>query len=567
MPDEPHRWYLRFGQEREGPFSLEDVRYLLSQKNIDGGTFAFHKGLESWTRLRDLKEFQPTRPAESQEQAPDPESETGPQGKMPRGWLSRLAAVVVALSLVSGGLYWAFILPSSQNEDRIESPEVDPDVRRLAEQLGDDPQAETVLSGMGSSAVPPLLQILDAESLDIPPERVRHVLIGIGPAAIAPLISYLKESRGDGRVRVLIVRVLGNIGGLPAIPGLVLALGDPSQEVQAQAIQALGRLEPEVVPALLNRLTGPVHDLSPQARKNLARALKPHAGPQMEPPLRQMQILEKDPEVRQALTEVLNQIAETRKEVQKVASQAKGQSSPAPESRTAPGTSGQPAAAQAPPVNVQVQVEVSAPQSQPQDIRVHASAEARASAPEGERTRDPEAAGEHADRGKAHLERREKEQALAEYQQAYLLNPLPMYYLIILELEADSTATADSTADSTAIARRDSLPVSVTLEEIHEALAGPDRNLSPYRDALGVWKGRLARAVPLGRDAGREQFLVRGEDKGRDFIAALPAGKRLEKNLQAESLYVWKGKLQGFKVIRQEETAQVLPVLLVDEVH
>ena len=59
MPDESPRWYLRFGEDKEGPLTTDDVWFLLARKRVDGGTFAWRKGMESWTRIRDLDECQP----------------------------------------------------------------------------------------------------------------------------------------------------------------------------------------------------------------------------------------------------------------------------------------------------------------------------------------------------------------------------------------------------------------------------------------------------------------------------------------------------------------------------
>ena len=61
MADGPDQWYLMVEKVREGPLSKQDIQYLLSQKQIDGTTLAWHKGLSTWDRLRDIEDFRPVR--------------------------------------------------------------------------------------------------------------------------------------------------------------------------------------------------------------------------------------------------------------------------------------------------------------------------------------------------------------------------------------------------------------------------------------------------------------------------------------------------------------------------
>jgi hypothetical protein len=55
------QWYLLIGQERQGPISVHDVRYLVSRKTIDGGTLVWREGLDSLVRLREVEEFHPRK--------------------------------------------------------------------------------------------------------------------------------------------------------------------------------------------------------------------------------------------------------------------------------------------------------------------------------------------------------------------------------------------------------------------------------------------------------------------------------------------------------------------------
>ena len=156
MTGEPHRWYLLIGKEREGPFSTRDIQHLLAERKIDGSTFAWRKGQDTWERLRELEDFRPVssehpaetgaegKPAGLHEQAQVPISGTAPGSAAagPMGMLSglpfvlKLAALLAALGLGAGGVYWIGSRGTSQPPDPVESLTVDPEVRRLVDRIG-----------------------------------------------------------------------------------------------------------------------------------------------------------------------------------------------------------------------------------------------------------------------------------------------------------------------------------------------------------------------------------------------------------------------------------------------
>ena len=561
MPDESPRWYLRSGGETDGPLTTDDIWFLLARKRVDGGTFAWHRGMETWTRIRDLDEFQPKRQekaaAKPAETAPAVAEEAAAAGSSTpsRRYARKLLALLLALGLLAGGIYWG-VLRGPEDEGGAEPTAQK--ARQLVEKLAKSgsPQAESALVQMGGPAVPVLLQVLAPEAPEVPPERIRRVLLAMGPVAIGPMTAALRGDEAATRVRIFIVQVLGDIGGNPVVPVLIAALDDPEGPVQSEAVRALGGLGQQIGPALLNHLTSPIHDAGPQARRNLAKALAPHAGPAMAPGLQQAAAIERDPEVRRKLDQILERVSRNE--------------SPASSKPSAPQPAGPSPGPAAPPPAAPAtgqQMMASAPPSPPVNVNVKASAEAKVSAPDpsgaGSEPADPEAAQVHADSAAKRLEQGDKEKALEEYKKAYALNAIPAYYLIILELEGE-TAEAPTQAPSPppeAIPE----PLSVTLAELHSALSDHSSDIGKYNDAVGTWQGRLPHLSPLAQERGREQFLVRSDAEGLDFVASLPAGTSRSKGLQPGVPRVWKGKLEGFKVVRRDEGAQVLPVLQVDD--
>ncbi len=155
-----------------------------------------------------------------------------------------------------------------------------------------------------------------------------------------------------------------------------------------------------------------------------------------------------------------------------------------------------------------------------------------------------------------------KQKALEAYKNAHALNPLPMYLLIIIELES-------SLADSTETDSLDILlpPSPVTLEEIFQECDSDDPDMTPFSDAPAFWLGTLTSDTPIARDGSRSQYIIAGTEDGQDFVASLPAGFLKERNLNTKDILEWQGRLQGFKIVNRNDASKILPVLVVDEVE
>ena len=306
---------------------------------------------------------------------------------------------------------------------------------------------------------------------------------------------------------------------------------------------------------MMKQLTHPVSPPSPQARKNLAKALEPNAGPEMESDLRRAEAMEGDPEVKQALGELLSHVQELKAEAQATSGTLSKLETTASDASLGPAPSTTlGATGSAPPPNI--------------NVSVQATAEARVSVSESDKesVRDSEVAREHAEKGKKLREQSENEKALEEYQMAYLLNPQQTYYLIILELEGEVPDPGWS-EEAEGLKELEGLPpVPVPLEEIHAALAEPEPDLTAYKDTPGMWNGSLVKSTPLGKDSGMDQFLVKSEKPGLDFVASMPEHQRSLKDVRPGEKRLRKGILQGFKVVRDKGKGRMLPVLRVEDV-
>ena len=541
MPEE--QWYVLVGQEREGPYTTKELHYMVAQKKVMADSFIWRKGLNNWTRIREVDEFQPAvteaeekseeqvqpkreapvRKAPASEEPPADEAQESRRREIP--FFLRLASIILAIGLLSSGIYWVISQEDAKRAKSSGSLAPKAKLQRLADQIqsADGAEAEAELIKLGGKAVPGMLQLLDGGlgSLDLPVGRVKRIIIAIGPVAIGPLLTFLSEGESEASARVIAVQVLGEIGGPRVVPALIDVLDDPSPEVQAEAVAALSGQGPGPVRAMMKQLADPVSPPSPQARKNLAKALEPNAGPEMESDLRRAEAMEGDPEVKQALGELLSHVQELKAEAQATSGAPSKLETTASGASVGPALSATPGATgSAPPPNI--------------NVSVQATAEARVtiSEPDKESVRDPEAAREHAEIGNELREQGENEKALEEYQMAYLLNPLQTYYLIILELEEEVPDPGRS-EEAEGLEELEGLPpVPVTLEEIHAALAEPEPDLTAYKDAPGMWNGSLVKSTPLGKDAGMDQFLVKGEKPGLDFVASMPERQRSLKDVR-----------------------------------
>jgi hypothetical protein len=550
MPDETDLWYVMIEKVREGPLSKQDIQYLLSQKQIDGTTMAWHKGMDTWHRLRDLPEFRPNPTPDPTSEKPAQAAPSGAaaqptsQGLASLGLWPKLAALLISLGLTAGGVYWTVLRPPSQPEIVTDTAtEVTELLTRLDQ---DDAGVEQALADLGSQSVRPLMDLLQNQS-DLSSGSVKRILVAIGPTGISNLSGYLNSDIAGVPVRIYVIQVLGEIGGLQALPSLVQVLGDPNQQVQIEAVQAIAGLGPQATPNLIIQLQSPVQNASPLARRNLVKAIASNADQTNAPALERARALERDPEVKDALVEVLGRLADIKAQLS--ASKRPGDSPPSGYNSTTPVASRP--------------VDRPAPRPQPVDVRVHASAEAKATITD-EREKDPKKAAEEADKGEEHRQNGNDQEALDAYRQAYAQNPLPMYFLIIIELEAELEAElADTTkTDSTSAV----LPPSpVTLQEIYEELSSDEPDMTPFSDSPAFWVGRLTTDMAIARDGGRRQYVISGTRDGEDFVASVPSDYLKRKEILTNDLAEWQGRLQGFKIVVRGNESKILPVLLIDE--
>ena len=275
MADESEKWFMIIAGERDGPFTTQDIQDLIDRKQVSVNTMIWHKDMRDWMPLREVETFRLKPPPEPEPEEP-PKPDEGERKSRRRPFFFKLGALLAGLGLAAGGVYWGFYQPS---EEDLQPQPVQARVQNLVHQLttGETPQAEQAHIEMGSQAVSPLLKALPADPFSPIGERIRHVLVAIGPPAVTPLSAYFQRQMPAGRV--LIIQVLGDIGGLRVVPALIQMLNDPNLAVQNQAVEALGKLDANTVPVLINHLTSPIHNPTPQTRKNLARALAQYADP------------------------------------------------------------------------------------------------------------------------------------------------------------------------------------------------------------------------------------------------------------------------------------------------
>ena len=247
------QWDVLVGQEREGPYTTKELHYMVAQKKVMADSFIWRKGLNNWTRIREVDEFMPavTQAEEKSEEEVQPRQEApvskAPAQEEPPGseaqdsrrkeipFFFRLASIILILGLLSGGIYWVISQEDAKRAKSSESLAPKTKLQRLADQIqsADGAEAEAELIKLGGKAVPGMLQLLDGglDSLDLPVGRVKRVIIAIGPVAIGPLLTFLSEGESEASARVIAVQVLGEIGGQQVVPALIDVLDDPSPEV------------------------------------------------------------------------------------------------------------------------------------------------------------------------------------------------------------------------------------------------------------------------------------------------------------------------------------------------
>ncbi len=169
-----------------------------------------------------------------------------------------------------------------------------------------------------------------------------------------------------------------------------------------------------------------------------------------------------------------------------------------------------------------------------------------------------------------HLENGDREKALNGYKEAYALAPRRVWLLIIIDLEgaeADSTKTDSAGLDPNELEPIEEPPPPITLAEIHQALNEPEPSLERFSGGSGAWEGNLESTQPLARDGIRELFIARGSPAGHDFIVSLAPRERAVRKIEAGTTRRWGGMLRGFRIIDDNGTSRLLPVLAADQIE
>jgi HEAT repeat protein len=116
--------------------------------------------------------------------------------------------------------------------------------------------ASAALSKFGADAVDPLLEALNKNDEDIPPEAVKTLVLLEDHISFETFTGLLKDPRYT--IRVEAVKALARFKDRRAMKPLLEVLSDPDKEVRAQAANALGVLaDPAAVETLIRALDDP----------------------------------------------------------------------------------------------------------------------------------------------------------------------------------------------------------------------------------------------------------------------------------------------------------------------
>jgi len=568
-----NQWYILIGQERQGPMSVHDVRYLLTRRNIDGGTLVWQAGMESWVRLREIEAFQPQKKKEPEsaeaEKPKASESEKKPPPVEQSATVKRLLKLIpmaLTFALVGGALY-VFL-----SDDTLDSPVAEKARTRakrkprtpedLVQRLkrGDSSARDRLVQG-GSRSVPALIQALLEKGSPLHPTEVRAILIEIGPSSASAIGDALEGIDLSKVAQIILVEVLGQFGGLTSVPSLIVALGNPDAEVQKHAIEAISKLDPAVGPALARHLTSPIQELSKVQKKNLADALGQHGSPESVPILQQAQRAERDAEVISALAKAVEQISRNPRT-----------DAPTPiiQVTLAP-QSNQERRESPPPQNISVSVSATAtatataesPDKEPTEEEEEEEEDDDEEAPPNDE--DVQRAEELAEGGDRLREEDKDEEALAKYKEAYALHPVRIYLLVILSMEGLDEFAASAKADSIVPPPLPEIeaPEEVTLADIYAEMDRPEPDLSTFSGDLGAWVGTPDAEADVTRDGNLDLYLIRGT-AGQDFVAAV---RRRELTVNRTTKKTWRGTLQGFRIILDGKDSRMLPVLNIDRIE
>ena len=155
-------------------------------------------------------------------------------------------------------------------------------------------------------AIPNLVRQLVRGQPELAAEWSKDALVGIGVAAVPPLLEVLRNDDPD--VRVVAIETLGKFGAkaVPAHSNLIAALNDPVPKVRMSAAQCLAEIEPEdaaVSAALVASIKDPDDDVSRAACESLVRIGKPALPPVL------ALARDDDPDVRKQAVALLSRMA------------------------------------------------------------------------------------------------------------------------------------------------------------------------------------------------------------------------------------------------------------------
>ncbi len=102
--------YLFLSEQQQGPYTLEQLRAMLSSGQITSQTPAWYEGLAEWQTVGFVLEVTPVKTSSS------PQTETDEPSSLPP-WLPALLVIL----LLAGGLYWALRSPSTSSAPPSES--------------------------------------------------------------------------------------------------------------------------------------------------------------------------------------------------------------------------------------------------------------------------------------------------------------------------------------------------------------------------------------------------------------------------------------------------------------
>jgi HEAT repeat protein len=218
------------------------------------------------------------------------------------GRLRNPSAVPALIGALTGDQYSGIRWKAAEALAKIGTPAV-PSLLAVLDHPDEDIRwkAAVTLGEIGDTrAIPPLVELLGDNDRFVR-SRAAYALGLIG----IPAVEALKDavSRGDTDFRRGAVAALGKVDDPSATEALVLALGDPSPELQQDAISALVARGPRAVPALASTL----YDPDPRKRMGAVQALAGTGDPGARAALENA-LISADPETKEVLVSALREI-------------------------------------------------------------------------------------------------------------------------------------------------------------------------------------------------------------------------------------------------------------------